>query len=326
MRDSAMLRFGDPEHYQASIRAADVQIFPTTKGDFHAELTQVSLRQLWIQRGRESLPRVMFGATNADRAIIGFLTHSEQPAVQHCGIEVLPGNIIVNDSKSMHRRTHAACSWGSMSLPREVLAAVSKSLCGRELTVPSVTHIVRPESALMNRLLLLHEKIGGFVLEGSTPTAVLQALENEIIHLMVRCLDQGQSVTMSTTGRRHSRIIARLEEFLAENILQPLYLAEISAATGASERTLRTCCHDYLGMGPVRYLLLRRMYLARRALLLATPHTATVTQTAMDHGFWELGRFSTQYHSLFGEAPSATLRRQPDPRALKTLPNLHSFR
>ena len=67
-------------------------------------------------------------------------------------------------------------------------------------------------------------------------------------------------------------------------------------------------------MGPVRYLWLRRMYLARRALLLATPQTATVTQTAMDHGFWELGRFSTQYRSLFGEPPSATLRRPPDDR------------
>jgi AraC-like DNA-binding protein len=323
MRNSAMLSFADPEQYQASIRAADVQILPTTKGDFHAELIQVNLRQLWIQRGRENLARIMFGATNADRAIIGFLTHSEQPAVQHCGIEVLPGDIIVNDSKSMHRRTHAACNWGSMSLEREVLAAVSKSLCGRELTVPSVTHIVRPESALMNRLLVLHERICGFVRESSTPTAVMQALESEIIHLMVRCLDQGQSVVMSTTGRHHSRIIARFEEFLAENILQPVYLSEISTATGASERTLRKCCNDYLGMGPVRYLWLRRMYLARRALLLATPRAATVAQTAMDHGFWELGRFSTQYHSLFGESPSATLRRQPDPGTPKHLPKLH---
>ena len=64
-------------------------------------------------------------------------------------------------------------------------------------------------------------------------------------------------------------------------------------------------------MSPVRYLWLRRMHLVRRALLLATPETSTVTRTAMDHGFWELGRFSTQYRSLFGEPASATLRRLP---------------
>jgi AraC-like DNA-binding protein len=63
-------------------------------------------------------------------------------------------------------------------------------------------------------------------------------------------------------------------------------------------------------MGPIRYLNLRRMHLVRRALLHSGPSTATVTQIATDHGFWELGRFSVAYRALFGEMPSATLRRR----------------
>jgi AraC-like DNA-binding protein len=65
-------------------------------------------------------------------------------------------------------------------------------------------------------------------------------------------------------------------------------------------------------MGPVRYLWLRRMYMARRALSLASEGAATVTSVAMANGFWELGRFSVAYRGLFGETPLATLRRPPD--------------
>jgi len=54
-------------------------------------------------------------------------------------------------------------------------------------------------------------------------------------------------------------------------------------------------------MGPLRYLWLRRMHFARRALIRADPNLNTVTEIAADHGFCQLGRFSVQYRGLFGE-------------------------
>ena len=65
-------------------------------------------------------------------------------------------------------------------------------------------------------------------------------------------------------------------------------------------------------MSPKRYLLLRRMNLAWRALRAARPDTVTVTDVATHYGFWQLGRFAVEYQSLFGEPPSATLRGQPE--------------
>jgi AraC-like DNA-binding protein len=114
---------------------------------------------------------------------------------------------------------------------------------------------------------------------------------------------------LSGASCRQDRILTRFAEFLKANPDRPLYLTEICAAIGVAERTLRAACEEHLGMGPIRYLTLRRMHLVRRALLHSHPSTATVTQIVTDHGFWELGRFSVAYRMLFGEQPSETLRR-----------------
>jgi AraC-like DNA-binding protein len=73
--------------------------------------------------------------------------------------------------------------------------------------------------------------------------------------------------------------------------------------------TLRASCEEHLGMGPIRFLTLRRMHLVHQALLRADPSKSTVTGIVTDYGFWEPGRFSGTYRTFFGESPSATLRR-----------------
>jgi AraC-like DNA-binding protein len=107
--------------------------------------------------------------------------------------------------------------------------------------------------------------------------------------------------------RRQKLILTRFEAFLNANPNRRLHLPEICSAIRTPERTLRLACVDYLGMGPIRYIALRRMHLVRRAFLQATPSTTTVTEIANDHGFTEIGRLAGTYRTLFGETPSTTL-------------------
>src|SRR3982074_2949109 len=107
--------FSDPELYQAAIRPAKVEVLVTKKGDFHAELTRIELPQLWLQSGRETLPRVVRSAVSTERPPFFFLASADQPPTRHSGKDVSFGEIIAVGPGSMHHiRTEAPCHWATV--------------------------------------------------------------------------------------------------------------------------------------------------------------------------------------------------------------------
>ena len=165
-------------------------------------------------------------------------------------------------------RTASHASWGAMSLTPADLAAAGRAILGCELSAPAATRRLRPAPALMSRLLELHREAGRLATTSpqllSRP-GVAHALEQQLVHAMVHCLADGTGIEASVGNRGHAATLARIENLLAANVDQPLYVAEICATVGVSERTLRLCCQEHLGMGPKRYLWLRRMNLAHRS-------------------------------------------------------------
>jgi AraC-like DNA-binding protein len=219
----------------------------------------------------------------------------------------------------MHWKTDAGHRCGSVSLPRCELNSVFRAVTGYEFPENNDVRIVRPDPALMPQLLQLHKAIGQ--LAHDTPDVleipeVGRALEHKLIHFMVQCLT-ADVLRLPAARFRHDATMIKFEEILEASCDSPLYLTEVCAALGVSERTLRLCCEERLGMGPIRFLTLRRMHLVRATLSRCNAEETTVTRTAADHGFWELGRFSVAYRNLFGETPSETLRRSPKDRAIR---------
>ena len=313
MPSSRVLSFTDPFAYQSAFRSVDVELFPTVKGTFRAELTQVSLSKLWIHGAHEDLPRVYVGMVKPHRAAIGFLTRPDQPAMQHCGMAVLPGDIVINDTDLMYRRTEANCDWGSMSLPRDDLDASCKAVAGREYSGSPLKHPVRPAPELMSRLLKIHEMVGQ--LAKTTPDIlslpeVARALEQELILVMIRCLTEGRpgNDERRPPSRHDHRPVRRIPgrtprpAAVSDGDLRGDWCGGKNAA-----RRLRGASGN--GPDPLSVPAQNASCAPR---LRADPSTTTVTRVATDHGFWELGRFSVAYHGLFGESPSESLRRPAD--------------
>ena len=316
MHSSTTRTFTDPDTYFAGIRNLQIDGVITKRGEFRAELTRIDLHHLWMHRIDESLPRIMRITPSGKRSLILFATNPHQPTMQVSGIETSQDQIAMFGlDRPYYLRSSAACGWGTMSLTPEDLAAASEAIIGRPLTPPSFPRWTSPPAPVASRLLQLHEAAGHLAKTAPDILAkpeVARAIEEALLEAMILCLTEGHSDDVRNVHRHRARVMRRLEEVLTSTPDRPLYMPQLCTTVGASYTMLRDCCQDYLGMSPKRYLWLRRMQLVRRALRIADAEKTTVTEIATDYGFWELGRFAVAYRSLFGEAPSAALRRRPE--------------
>jgi AraC family ethanolamine operon transcriptional activator len=127
--------------------------------------------------------------------------------------------------------------------------------------------------------------------------------------------------TLPLGGRARQRIVRETDAYLCANPMRPVYTDELCAALGVSATRLHQAFQATFGMGPHRYLKMRRMGMVRAALLArAGGPWRSVKAAALAHGFWHLGQFACDYRALYGEAPSETRARalggaaRPPPR------------
>ena len=114
--------------------------------------------------------------------------------------------------------------------------------------------------------------------------------------------------SLQPEGRALPRDIKVAIDYMRESIGQQICMADIVAATGTPERTLRKHFLMFFGLAPLRFFRRLRLAAARDALLATS--SDSVTDISARFGFAHFGRFSRDYRRCFGELPSATHRRE----------------
>lgn len=299
--------------YLTNFTGALIDVYFTGPGQFTARQTLAQLPRIWLIDTAEVLPRIARLSLPAHRTLVLFATDTDPK--QFCdGVKLGPWDVMLlhGCDGTVHHRTQGPGNWGLIAVDQAAFIAHCRALSGSNAALPRQRAILRPTWSAASRLRQLHAKICD--LAARTPSILshseaTRALENEVLHALVNCL-AGSGDHVSGL-RRHVDIIDAFEQVLTLRLNEPLTVAGISAEIGVPERTLRACCAKILGMGPSRYLRLRRLNMVRAALHCANPAPGTITELAKRYGFSELGRFATSYRQTFGEAPSATLRRAP---------------
>jgi AraC-like DNA-binding protein len=317
MPGSGTRTFLEPDHYEASLRQAQVEITIALSPKFKARLTWAELHDLQVLRCEEDFPRVAYVSLGPQLSFVTFPAHSG-PLPVWGGTELRGGELMFHGrGERLHQSTPGSLVWNVIALDPVQLEQYGRALSGKPFSLPSEGKILRPSPRDMARLRRLHAQVCR--LAETKPrllahTEVARAIEQNLIQTLVACLTGAGVRIDGPTKRRHASIMIRLEEVLAEHLREPLHVTDLCSLIGVTERTLRSCCAEFLGMSPARYVLLRRLSRARVALRDAEPDGANLSELVRGFGFAELGRFEGAYRAAFSEAPLTTLLRAPAAR------------
>ena len=314
MPGSGTRTFLEPDHYEASLRQAQIEILIALSPQFKARLTWAELHDLEVLRCEEDLTRVAYVCLSPQLSFVTFPAHSG-PVPVWGGTELRPGEIVFHGrGERLHQSTPGPLVWNVIALAPLQLEQYGRALSGKPFTLPLEGKILRPSPRDVARLRRLHAQVCR--LAETKPkllahTEVARAIEQGLIQTLVACLTTTSMRADGAIKRRHASIMIRFEEVLAEHLGEPLHMIELCELIGVTEWTLRSCCAEFLGMSPVRYVLLRRLARARVVLRDAASDGANLLELVRGLGFAELGLFEAAYGATFGETPLTTLQRAP---------------
>src|SRR3984893_16884682 len=268
MPGSGTSTFIDSDDYQASLGHLRIDLLVTSQGAFNARLTWATLHHLQLLHGEEDLPRTAYVSLASRLVFVGFTTRPAPPMLWGGG-ELKTGEIILHSrAERFHQRTTGPCGWSLVGLPPEHLERYGGALSGKTLSLPAAARILRPAARDAARLRRLHAQACRLAETRPKVLAhpeVARAIEQGLIHALVTCL-AAKARDDGSARRHHAGIMVRFEEVLADHPNRQLHLPELCALIGVTDRTLRSCCAEFLGISPSRYALLRRLNAARIAL------------------------------------------------------------
>jgi len=232
----------DPYAFQASLRALDYDVLVKSRGSFEAEVARIDLHRLWMQRSETNLPWIMrFGISG--RAPVSFLAREDSPPIKQNGVELTAADIFLHGQGTNHTWTTGPTHVAAMALTLEEMATEAQALTGQPFEFPLHSHVVRPTAASITRLRTLHTAVCQFARytpETLANPAMARALEQELVHALVTCLTEQRPANTKYASAGHANVVDRFRDFLGERGYESVYLAEICAAIGVSERTLRS--------------------------------------------------------------------------------------
>jgi AraC family ethanolamine operon transcriptional activator len=139
--------------------------------------------------------------------------------------------------------------------------------------------------------------------------------------LVVAMADFGRERADAERPTRDARVqqriaVERAREYIRGKLAEPLPLSELCRYAHVQARSLEYGFREITGLSPIAYVKSLRLNAVRRDLSRTDAAEHSISEIALDHGFWHLSQFAADYRKFFGETPTSTRHRA---RALHAL-------
>jgi AraC-like DNA-binding protein len=308
----ATLRVESIEDLRRALDGADTRSVPLGSRAPRGSIVNAAAGDVLLTAGQWCADIRTRGSVTAERIALGVKLDSESTHFSfRSGREVFPGDVyVLARGDDVDHRVSGSIRYAFVSMHPELLL----SYAGEDAWRESAGFWEK------RRWFCASPAIRGLIAR-SIQTLVMEVLKSDfpvtgpaLRQLQVELIEPFLWGFMFDESRRHERqtvsgaaIVRSVEDWVDGHSPEMVQLADLCRALRLSRRTLQRAFTEVLGMGPTRYLTLKRLTAVRAELRQSDPAAATVTDTALRHGFWELGRFARDYRRAFGESPSETL-------------------
>jgi AraC family ethanolamine operon transcriptional activator len=299
------------DELRGQLRGVDVELIPLRGGPFSGETRTLLGNNFTFTAGRFVSDHRFRGGTHESQILLG-MHFSRQSSVYYETSRGEPGDLTVHQPKAENFGSMGGTfEYAALSMVASELARITDGLTSRDTFATGGTHIRAPDdiaAAACDAIARLTKV--AFDPANRVGAARKAMLTRSLVYPYLLVAAHGEREPGNCTSEPKSTVVQRAENWLDGEPPERLHAIDLCHALGLPLRTVQRAFHETLGIGPAHYVMRYRLHKARQILLACDPMKTRVTDVALDHGFWELGRFAGLYRKTYGERPSETLNRR----------------
>ena len=182
--------FLEPDHYEASLRQAQIEAVIVPRDKFSARLTWGELHHLQVLLCEEDSPRLAYLQLAPSLAFVTFPAGFEPLPVWR-GREIQPSDIMFHSrGERLHQSTSGPSVWNVIAMDPAQLERYGRALSGKPFSWPLEGRVFQLSPNLATRLPRLHAQICRLAQTKSkmlSHSEVARAIEQGLIHALITC-------------------------------------------------------------------------------------------------------------------------------------------